>query len=216
MHTIDEWEWDDDNLNELARHGVTRRAVLETAGNAPRFRRNKRNRAASHQMIGPDDGGALWTVCLVEHPTVVGRWRAVTGWRSSDAEAQWYPEGTMSERDVEEVFEHRDDDGEWDDEPADVVVRTTRSEVVSFRLPSEEMDKLHAAANGAGESISEFVRKAVTQRIEGRAPHQSTADMHVGRATLRTSRRPSNQTDSAVPLTIVVPDYPPTGSSTTT
>lgn len=85
---ISEWEWDDGNLDELAAHGVDRRAVVEVAGEAPRFRRNKKGRAASHQMIGPDRGGRMWTICIVH--TIDERWRAITGWPSEDHERSWY------------------------------------------------------------------------------------------------------------------------------
>lgn len=54
---IEEWEWDDGNLDELARHGVTRRIVESVVDDTPLFRRNKRGRSASHQMTGPDPGG---------------------------------------------------------------------------------------------------------------------------------------------------------------
>ena len=63
---IEEWEWDDGNLGELARHGVSRSVVLSVALEHPRFRRNRTERSATFQMIGPDRGGALWTICIVE------------------------------------------------------------------------------------------------------------------------------------------------------
>lgn len=85
---IGEWEWDDGNLSELARHGIDRSTVLAVAAEDPRFRRNMRRRAASHQMIGPDRGGQCWTVCILHlHGD---RWRAVTGWRSEEHEIDWY------------------------------------------------------------------------------------------------------------------------------
>jgi len=82
------WEWDDHNLDESWKHGATRRDVLDVAASAPRFRSNKRHRAASHQMVGPDRGGQFWTVCIVHVRD--GRWRAVTGWRSERHEIDWY------------------------------------------------------------------------------------------------------------------------------
>ncbi len=94
MPYLDEWEWDDGNLKELARHGVQRRHVLEVAEYAPRFRRNKKGRAASHQMIGPDQSGAVWAICIVQLPGRSGTWRAVTGWRATQAEAEWYRRST--------------------------------------------------------------------------------------------------------------------------
>lgn len=88
---IEEWEWDDGNLAELGRHGLNRRVVLQVAEGAPAFRRNRKGRSAAFQMIGPDHGRRLWTVCIVEGgPGVPGRWRAVTGWPSDPEEFAWY------------------------------------------------------------------------------------------------------------------------------
>lgn len=85
---ISEWEWDDANLEELDGHGLGRPTVLDVASEAPRFRRNKKGRAASHQMIGPDRGGQFWTICIVD--VIDERWRAITGWPSEDHERSWY------------------------------------------------------------------------------------------------------------------------------
>lgn len=88
--TIDNWEWDDDNLDHLAQHGLNRRVVLQVAHVDPRFRRNRSGRAATHQMIGPDYGGQFWTVCIVECSGKRGTWRAITGWPSEDHEKAWH------------------------------------------------------------------------------------------------------------------------------
>ncbi|CAN5684495.1 hypothetical protein BH24ACT26_BH24ACT26_02090 [soil metagenome] len=66
-----------------------------------------------------------------------------------------------------ELHEHRHDEGEWEDEPAEVEVRPKSTSVVSFRLPSEELDALEDAAERTGESMSEFVRKALALRLHG-------------------------------------------------
>jgi uncharacterized DUF497 family protein len=88
MVWIGEWDWDDGNLDELARHGLDWYVVLQVAEGHPKFRANRKQRAASHQMIGPDRGGRYWTVCIVR---LAGeRWRAVTGWTSSTRERAWY------------------------------------------------------------------------------------------------------------------------------
>ena len=87
---IDEWEWDDGNLDELARHGASRRIVEQVAQDTPRFRRNKHGRAATHQMIGPDWGGAIWVICIAPVPGVDGLWRAITGWPATGADKAWY------------------------------------------------------------------------------------------------------------------------------
>ena len=88
MVWIGEWDWDDGNLEELARHGLDWFAVLQIAEEHPKFRANRKRRAASHQMIGPDRGGRYWTVCILHlHGE---RWRAVTGWASTARERAWY------------------------------------------------------------------------------------------------------------------------------
>ncbi len=87
---IDEWEWDDDNERELARHGLGPRQVREVAENGPRFRRNRRGRAASHMMIGPDRGGAITVICIVQSADAQGRWRAITGWLAEEPDKEWY------------------------------------------------------------------------------------------------------------------------------
>lgn len=87
---ITQWQWDEINLGKLAIHGLSRRIVLHVWGEAPRYRENKRRRAASHQMIGPDSGGAFWTICIVEVEGQPGLWRAITGWPSERHEIGWY------------------------------------------------------------------------------------------------------------------------------
>jgi hypothetical protein len=62
-----EWMWDDENREELHFHGLNRRIVEQVAEEKPRFRRNKKNRAATHQMIGPDFSGTIWVVCIVQY-----------------------------------------------------------------------------------------------------------------------------------------------------
>jgi hypothetical protein len=90
MPIIREWEWDDWNVDELARHGLSPRTVRQVGNEDPRFRRNKRNRAASHQMIGPDLGGKIWMVCIVRLAGMGDVWRAITGHEASDGEIEWY------------------------------------------------------------------------------------------------------------------------------
>ena len=87
---VEEWEWDEFNLGYLGRRGITRRIVLEVANEDPRFRRNKRERSATHLMIGPDRGGTIWTICIVEVARWPGRWRAFNGWNSDDEDKAWY------------------------------------------------------------------------------------------------------------------------------
>jgi hypothetical protein len=66
-----------------------------------------------------------------------------------------------------ELIARRDDPDEWAQEPEEVEVRTSRSEVVSFRMPSEELDSLVEATSKVGESLSEYIRKAIAVRLHG-------------------------------------------------
>lgn len=57
---IEEWEWDDGNIEHLATHGITPELVEdEIWSEAPKYIANRRNRTASHLMIGPDRGGRI-------------------------------------------------------------------------------------------------------------------------------------------------------------
>lgn len=94
---IDSWAWDyeeDGNVEHLATHEVTPRIVLEVAAMGPKFRDNVEERTATHQMIGPDKAMDWWTICIVEDDQVEGRWKAITGWTSTDGEREWYWEVT--------------------------------------------------------------------------------------------------------------------------
>ncbi|MFN2490355.1 MAG: hypothetical protein ABR529_11580 [Actinomycetota bacterium] len=41
-------------------------------------------------MIGPDDGGTIVVVCIVEVAGQPGLWRAITGWKAEPREWGWY------------------------------------------------------------------------------------------------------------------------------
>lgn len=76
----------------------------------------------------------------------------------------------MSERNLaNELWEHRNDPDEWDEEAVEIEVRPRRSSVVSFRLPSEELDEVERAATSSGETVSEFIRNALRIRLRGMA-----------------------------------------------
>ena len=76
----------------------------------------------------------------------------------------------MTTRDAAELYEHRNDDGEWSDDVEKIEVRPRRTEVISFRVPSDELDLLEVAAKQAGVSLSEFVRETIQRRLEGSPP----------------------------------------------
>lgn len=74
----------------------------------------------------------------------------------------------MSERDlVYDIWKHRNDSDEWSEEAEEIQVRPLRSSMVSFRLLPEEYAELDKAAARLGESISEYIRKALALRLHG-------------------------------------------------
>ncbi len=87
---VAEWQWDDENVAHIARHGLRPRDIRQVAENDPRFRRNRKGRAATHQMVGPDDGGRFVAAFLVAVPGTPGRWRVVTARPATPAERQWW------------------------------------------------------------------------------------------------------------------------------
>jgi uncharacterized DUF497 family protein len=85
MIRIAELEFDDYNLEELARHGVRPREVLQLLDNPFTVRRNRKHRSGQRQLIGTTHGGRVLTAVLAE-TSVPDRWRPVTGWDSTPAE----------------------------------------------------------------------------------------------------------------------------------
>lgn len=124
--------------------------------------------------------------------------------------------------DAEQLYEHRADEGEWDDEPADVRVRPTTTEVVSFRLSGDELDRIQDVARRRGVSLSEFIRKALEHELEG-GPLAAFDDVWIGAVKailgsewMRHSTRPSASQEAEFPATYqVVPDFPPTSQNVT-
>jgi uncharacterized DUF497 family protein len=82
---VDELDFDDYNREELAQHGIDLLQVHAVLGRQPLFVRNKRGRAATYKVIGPDNSGTMLTIPIA--PTAVpGQWRPVTGWASTRGE----------------------------------------------------------------------------------------------------------------------------------
>jgi uncharacterized DUF497 family protein len=80
-----ELEFDDYNEEELARHAISPREVVQILDNRYTVRRNKKDATGSKQLIGETDGGRVLTLILVE-TAVEGRWRPITGWDSTEPE----------------------------------------------------------------------------------------------------------------------------------
>jgi hypothetical protein len=87
---IAEWDWLDEDVEHLARHEVEPADVFAVWREAPKYRRNRKERASSHQMIGPDQGGEFFVFFIREDEIVTGRWRVITGRRATAAERAWW------------------------------------------------------------------------------------------------------------------------------
>jgi len=92
MHLyIEAWDWDQGNVDKLSKRGLTPEMIEDDIWlGAPSYNHNRRGRAATHIMIGPDRGGALRTICIYQVDDDTGLWRAVSGWRSKPHEEAWY------------------------------------------------------------------------------------------------------------------------------
>ncbi len=84
------WDLDDDNLEEMAGHGLDEETFFQVCWEAPRFRRNKKDRAGTYQMVGPDKGGRFWIVVILEIDHDDGVWRPITAWTADAADREWY------------------------------------------------------------------------------------------------------------------------------
>jgi len=82
---IDELEFDEHNEEELARHGIDPPEVYAVLAGQPVLVRNRRRRAATYKVIGPDSSGAMLTIAIAA-TRVRRRWRPVTGWPSTSGE----------------------------------------------------------------------------------------------------------------------------------
>lgn len=87
---ISEWNWVDEDVAHMARHGVRPEDVLAVWQEEPKYRRNRKSRAASHQMIGPDQGGRFYAIFIRQDDLTEGLWRAITGRRATAAEEAWW------------------------------------------------------------------------------------------------------------------------------
>lgn len=63
-----------------------------------------------------------------------------------------------------------EDEAMWEQEPVTIERRPTKTSVLSLRLPTAEFHALLSAARQAGESVSEYVRKAIAARQAAQPP----------------------------------------------
>ena len=83
---VEDFLFDEDNIEKIANHGLTPRQVRQVLSNRPRLiTRNRAQRRASHVLIGRDDAG-LCIAIPIEATRQSGLWRPVTAWRCKLAE----------------------------------------------------------------------------------------------------------------------------------
>jgi len=91
---VAEFEFDDDNLDELWEHGVTDEDVLYVHERSDTlFLRNKKRASGTHKrasgthkMVGRDARGRLLTIILSPVSRRQGTWRPITGYPSNPYE----------------------------------------------------------------------------------------------------------------------------------
>jgi hypothetical protein len=81
---------DDDNEEKFWQHGITADQVLQILDGVYRIKRNRKERRASHLLVGRDRQGHCLAV-PIEPTHERGVWRPVTAWYCKDHEAGWLP-----------------------------------------------------------------------------------------------------------------------------
>jgi hypothetical protein len=64
-------------------------------------------------------------------------------------------------QDANELFAHRHDPDEWEEEPEPIVVRPSHTSVVSVRIPTEDLDAIEQIANQRQQTIAEYICAAI-------------------------------------------------------
>ncbi|HWE89936.1 MAG TPA: hypothetical protein VG317_10790 [Pseudonocardiaceae bacterium] len=82
---------------------------------------------------------------------------------------------TDAERTANEVLAHSEDEGEWDDQPEQLEVRPSGTQVISARLPTALAEELLAEVARRGVRPSELVRQSVDRPLHPQRPDTGTA-----------------------------------------
>ena len=76
--TAEAFDWDDGNVEKLARRGVSPEDVEEIWLNEPQYLHNKRAGSAAWLMVGRDLGGRRLRIGIVWEDEAIGILRAIT------------------------------------------------------------------------------------------------------------------------------------------
>jgi hypothetical protein len=114
---------------------------------------------------------------------------------------------------AEELHRMREDPSAWDDEPTPIRVGERKTEVVSFRLPSEELDQLEEAAAAVGESLSQYVRRALRARMGRSVPAPPGIGVMAGTGNSVWVLTPASGGSAHTDGPEQVPGFPPLGAA---
>lgn len=110
---------------------------------------------------------------------------------------------------AEELHRMRKDPTAWESEPTRITVGVRKTEIVSFRLPSDELDQLEEAAAAAGESLSEYVRRALRGLMGRAASSRPEIDVMAGTGSSVWVLTPAAGGSARTQGPEQVPDFPP-------
>lgn len=71
---------------------------------------------------------------------------------------------------AQELWEHRDDPDEWEDEPTDVLVAANPGVVYSVRLTAAEFHQISELAKAKGITIDELIKSTLTKPDKPETP----------------------------------------------
>jgi len=83
------FEWDENNENHLARHGITPNEAEQVVLNGPAWMRNKKGRSGDWKAVGITDGGSALTIIVAVNSND-GVLRVITGWPATQGEVTRY------------------------------------------------------------------------------------------------------------------------------
>ncbi len=162
---------DDANEDKFWDHGLTVAHVAQVLDGPHRIKRNRRDRRASHLLIGRDHQGRCIAI-PIEPTHERGVWRPITAWLCKKHEVAWLPwvwksEG-VSVMDEVELKELQDPES-WGDEEGEMrpPVKSSRA-IVSVAFSRDDFQRVAECAQGHGTKTSEFIRNAVLEKVAKR------------------------------------------------
>jgi uncharacterized DUF497 family protein len=87
---IEDFAFDEENEEEMAKHGISPEQLLQVLDGPYRVRKNRHQRRASHLILGRDRQSQC--IAIPVEPTHVREiWRPVTAWFCKPHEWGWLP-----------------------------------------------------------------------------------------------------------------------------